>query len=152
MTATTIQKPNNTIGRFWNKFRMPPIFITALFYVLLLLCLFATLQKECGSISQKRGKRSATRRVPSSRKVFIRDLSLPWLSSPRNLVGDLSFRKRTTTTNNGFPTTTFGNDDFTKKEVILNLFQDLLFGVFVVVVWQLFIKGLFRFFFLLKFW
>ena len=32
------------------------------------------------------------------------------LSSPRNLVGDLSFHKRTTTTNNGFPTTTLGND------------------------------------------
>ena len=33
------------------------------------------------------------------------------LSSPRNLVGDLPLCKRLTRTNNGFPTTTLGNDD-----------------------------------------
>ena len=84
--------------------------------------------------------------------IFITDLLYCFLSSSRSVfIQDLSFRKRTTTTNNGFPTTTFGNDNLMKKKVILNLFQDLLFGIFVVVVWQLFIKGLFYFFFLLKF-
>ena len=33
------------------------------------------------------------------------------VSSPRVSVGDLSFCKRATTTNNRFPTTTFGNDN-----------------------------------------
>ena len=84
--------------------------------------------------------------------IFITDLLYCFLPSSRSVfIRDLSFRKITTTTNNGFPTTTFGNDNLMKKKVILNLFQDLLFGIFVVVVWQLFIKGLFPFFFLLKF-
>ena len=39
-----------------------------------------------------------------------RTLNTSILSSPRNLVGDLSFRKRATTTNNRFPITTLGND------------------------------------------
>ncbi|WP_432634320.1 pilin [Candidatus Avelusimicrobium sp.] len=44
-------------------------------------------------------------------KGFTSILSLLLPSSPRNLVGDLSFCKRATTTNSRFPTTTFGNDN-----------------------------------------
>ena len=48
-----------------------------------------------------------------------------------------------------------GDDDFIKKEVILNLFQDLplgLFVFFVVVFWLFTVQGLLSFFFfLLKF-
>ena len=51
--------------------------------------------KGCGQV--------AARRVSSSRKVFIRDLLLPWLSSPRNLVGDLFFAVAVLLRNDGSP-------------------------------------------------
>ena len=68
--------------------------------------------------------------LPSSRKVFIRDLSLSWLSFPSVLVGDPLLSKEK---NDRFPNAprrqTFGNDGFLKKEVILNLVQDLPIGL-----------------------
>ena len=58
--------------------------------------------------------------------IFITDLLYCFLSSSRSVfIRDLLFRKRTTTTNNRFPTTTLGNDDYIKKEASLNLLQDL---------------------------
>lgn len=41
------------------------------------------------------------------------------LSSPMNLVGDLSLCKGLTRMNNGFPTTTFGNDIKRKPRRVL---------------------------------
>ena len=63
--------------------------------------------------------------TPGMPSIFIRG-PFP-LSSPRNLVGDLLFRKRTTTAKDRFPTTTLGNDKrkrlCIKQAVPLNLFQ-----------------------------
>ena len=53
-----------------------------------------------------------------------RTLNTSILSSPRNLVGDLSFRKRATTTNNRFPTTTIGNDINNNDRSRINTLRD----------------------------
>ena len=76
-----------------------------------------------------RAPQSGVRRVSSSRNVFIRDLvviavvleCLPARSVWESVVIAIG--------------------------VILNLFQDLPFGAFVIVFWQFSVKGLFRFFF-----
>ena len=101
---------------------MTPNFYNAFVLFIDVVSLGATLQKECCPIkSNERGK-SAARRVSSSRSVVIRDLSL---------------FKRTATTKTD---SRLGPSGMTAKHI-----------VFVVVFCLFTVKGLFRFFFLLKF-
>ncbi len=72
---------------------------------------------------------------PSSRSVFIRDLSLV-VVIPECCSRESVFAVLVLFQNDRSPTKFLGDDDFIKKEVIVNLFQDLPLGFFTVLLFN----------------